>query len=111
MARGDVVSDSYVEIGNGATVDIQPASGDEWIVTWIGGSTGGIGLRGNDGANQTSDWVFANRGNNTNVSGQIQQMLTGLPLRLVITNSQYIQFAEEGSANETAMYSAVKSKD
>ena len=104
MARGDVVSDSYVAIGNGATVDIQPASGDEWVVTWIGASTGGVGIRGNDGSNATDDLVFGN-------TGQIQMMLTGRPFRLIITNAQYFRFAEEGTANETGMYSAIKSKD
>ena len=111
MARGDVVSDSYVAIGNGATVDIQPASGDEWVVTWIGASTGGVGIRGNDGSNATDDLVFGNTGSNTNETGQIQMMLTGRPFRLIITNAQYFRFAEQGTANETGMYSAIKSKD
>jgi len=55
--------------------------------------------------------VFGNTGSNTNKTGQIQMMLTGRPFRLIITNAQYFRFAEEGTASETGMYSAIKSKD
>ena len=88
MAIDDVVSDYETEVANGAQMAIQPASGDEWLVTHL--------------VCQSSDWNFRSHtsavgfqlgafGGNTGGSSQIG--ITGgfQRLSILLTNSEYIK--------------------
>ena len=111
MARGDSVTDSYVAIGSGAEVAIQPASGDEWMMMFIGVSSGDVDLKGEDGSSESGPISFPPQGDDSSAHNQLDEGHPADCFKLLLTNSQYISLQENASAGETAMYCAIKTKD
>lgn len=111
MAIDDVITDSYLSLAGSATTAVQPASGDEWVITYIGvDNSGDIRLMGYDGSNATSGLYFHPEGGNT-ATHQALNLTEGSRLRLAFTNSQYFRIENNIGATEGAMYCGFKSKD
>ena len=110
MASGDVVSDNAVTLGDNTTVDIQPASGDEWLMTHLLVDSTSWRLRGTDGTDDTQNLQLGLFGGTTTVPTKLEDI--GLhPLKLMLTNTMRLLIKNESGAEKDFMYSAVKMKD
>jgi len=107
MAIDDVISDYEAQISNGAQLSIQPASGDEWLVTHFFTEAGVWGLRPHT---DVADVNIGHWGGITVDSVELQEM--GLHnLRLFLTNSEYIKLNNATGSTKSAGYSAIKTKE
>ena len=108
MAIDDVVSDYTTSLSNNARLSLQPASGDEWLVTHVfvkdphelnpTSSTNTI-LLGPLGTNTalTADWSLGGAGQ--------------FPLAMLVTNSDYFRIKNVSGSTRNAGFSAIKTKD
>jgi hypothetical protein len=112
MAIDDVISDYEISISASATTSIQPASGDEWLVTWIGVANASVGdgkLRA-----QTSDEEFGTAllGSTTQVLASDVGYSGAMPgIKFFVSNSDYIRLTNKGSGTIIGAFSAIKTKD
>jgi LPS O-antigen subunit length determinant protein (WzzB/FepE family) len=110
MARGDIVSDTYVLISGSGTVDIQPASGDEWKMNLILMDAENVQVRGYDGSNLAElDWRPS--GSDTAVDRDWVQVMSGKLTAFFLTNSQYMRQENVGGSAVEELYSAMKIKE
>jgi len=111
MARGDVQSDLYIALGSG-TQDIQPGSGDEYLVTGLysEGSTSGAYLLGRSGGSTTGSLRAGPRGNNSNPDSRWGLAGWGLrPIKFIIDNTNFIQIIGDTAGIDVG-YSAIETK-
>lgn len=111
MADDDVISDHYVAVSSSSTVDIQPASGDEWAITWIASGLGSVAPHGDDGSSDTGVLLHHAHGDDDAPSGHLDKEVTGDPTKFLINNGQFLNLEERSGVNETVMYSAYKVSD
>ena len=112
MARNDVITDVHLAISGSSTVDVQPASGDEWNIQMAStGETSDVRLLGYDGSNATGDLLWSPHAGGTAYSAVFNLVAAGERFDLWLTNAQYVRFQEGvGNAEEIA-YFGIKTKD
>ena len=109
MAVGDVISVTEFSVGNSSNYDIRPASGVEWVLTWLGGANkAGIQIRWASVADQMRHtW----RGGNTSSAndksgfGQIQNQV-----QWPLTNTVYLKARNEGGATYRGAFCGIQTK-
>jgi hypothetical protein len=114
MARGDVISDWELSQTTGTVTSLQPASGDEWMITLIGNNNGTAGqLRLY--LQTTADIIY---GNNSGVGSselpvsQVQFLLgTAASAKVFASNTDYPRLHNGSPSTKVASYSAIKTKD
>jgi hypothetical protein len=109
MAIDDVSSDYETSVANNGYLSVQPASGDEWLVTHIimtgvvgtwdilSHTSTAIAVIGYFGGNATTDFEFGPVGLNEQA--------------WLVTNSEYIRIKNRTSGTRSMGYSAIKTKD
>ena len=111
MARGDVQSDLYIALGSG-TQDIQPADGDEYLVTGLysEGTSSGAYLLGRSGGSTTGSLRAGPRGNNSNPDSRWGLAGWGLrPVKFIISYTNFIQIIGDTGGIDVG-YSAIETK-
>ena len=112
MARNDVITDVHIAISGSSTVDVQPASGDEWNIQFAStGQTSDVSLIGYDGSSQTGQLLWAPHAGGTAYSAVFNLVAAGERFDLWLTNSQYIRFLENAGNAEEIAYYGIKTKD
>jgi hypothetical protein len=107
MAIDDVVSSYSNQIGSGASLAIQPASGDEWLVTQFIVEDGEHYLTAVSDAGQSEVGLVGDRTARTD-----DLSFWGLrEVRFFVTNAQYINLLGGGGATLNMGFSAIKTKD
>jgi hypothetical protein len=108
MAVDDVISNYFTDIADSAGLSIQPASGDEWLVTQLlAEEVGPFYVRAGDGG---SNFEIGTFGGNT--ARQSRFGLFGIrPVRFFLTNSEYIILYNESGGTDGAGYSGIKIKE
>jgi len=110
MAIDDVISDYETAVANSGYLSVQPASGDEWVVTHV------------SMCNPVSGWLLTSHSDTQGmVSGKIGGSTTadfapasswGMhQLRFLVTNSEYFRIYNGTGGTVNAGYSAIKTKD
>jgi hypothetical protein len=109
MARGDVVSDWELSVSTGGYVSIQPASGDEWLVTHMGGSgaTATMEVQMPTVANALMTALHAGE---TGVA-EIADVIYWGNAKLLLTNAEYFRVRQDSGGTTYFVYSALKTKD
>lgn len=109
MAIDDVVSDYVISTGNNAFASIQPASGDEWLLTTVLYPTSGsVGM-----APHTQDvyWSPGTYGGRTDDGTLDWDHLGARPIQLFLTNSEYVRMSNQSGGTIYLGFSAIKTKD
>ena len=108
MAIDDVVSSYQNSVANNGALSIQPASGDEWLVTQLMSQhSGTMTIRSHGDTNMTSG-IFAGA---TSVTEDMQYAGTR-SFKFLVTNSEYIKLYNNASgATKVLGFSAIKTKD
>ena len=107
MAIDDVVSDFEEQITSGSNKTIQPAAGDEWLVTQLVGESPGWTLRSHTDSGDFTGGVY---GGATAVQTSIGRH-GHRRVNLFLTNSEYIRLNNGTGGTVNAGYSAIKTKD
>jgi hypothetical protein len=109
MAADDIVSDLDEQISAGAEQDIQPSSGDEWLVkNFFFEDTGEWYLL------STDDDGHANTGRYADMADETQNdfAVVGLrPLTYLVTNTNYIRLDNGSGGTKNMGFSAIKTKE
>tara|TARA_Y100000310_G_scaffold336917_1_gene422684 strand:- start:761 stop:1087 length:327 start_codon:yes stop_codon:yes gene_type:complete len=108
MAIDDVVSSYSNQVASAASLAIQPAGGDEWLVTQFIVEDGEHYLTAvsDGGKNEMGQLAGATSGRTDDVS------LWGLrEVRFFVTNSEYINLLGGGGSTLNMGFSAIKTKD
>ena len=108
MAIDDVVSDWDLTATAGSRISIQPASGDEWMVTHV------MTLDDwNLNSHTNSDnFDLGPVGGNTAVTDHWATSGGGvLPVRMFLTNSEYVRFHNDSGGQRGLVFSAIKTKE
>jgi len=109
MAIDDIVSDYEVSVANSNFGSIQPASGDEWLVTHLLYPTNGaVGM-----APHTQDvyWAQGLFGGVTSPATLQWDDLGARPVKFLCTNSEYIRMYNSSGGTLFLGFSAIKTKD
>ena len=110
MAIDDVVSDYETSVANGSKVTIQPASGDEWLVTHILVEAPSEALWTLESHTETNDFATGLYGGDTVWSTPLG--IVGVrPYKLLLTNSEFVRLHNQAGADRYAGFSAIKTKD
>ena len=111
MARGDAITD-IITNGNNTTTWIQPASGDEWMMTHA--SIDVTRFKWNPAASESA--IFGGAGHNRNGSlaqygdvGKLERFKAKGPWKLILTNAHYLGLEYYGSFE--VWWTGVKIKD
>lgn len=109
MAIDDVISSYSNQIGDAAYFSIQPASGDEWLVTQIIVEEGASYIMTPfDDAGTISVGTLG--GNTTVLAGNVG--VWGMrSVRYFVTNSDYLRIRNDTGSTKNMGYSAIKTKD
>ena len=108
MAIDDVISNYDTAISDGNTLSIQPASGDEWLITSVGveGTSGwDFQVNGNTAVYQSGYW-----GGETGTSNGVHNFSL-CPIHFFVTNTEYLILKNGSGSTDNAGYSAIKTKD
>jgi hypothetical protein len=107
MAIDDVVSSYSNQVGSGSSLAIQPASGDEWLVTQF------IVEDGEHYLTAVSDTGKNEMGVLGGATARTDDLsFWGLrEVRFFVTNSNYINLLGGGGATLNMGFSAIKTKD
>lgn len=109
MAVGDVISVTEFSLGNSSNYDIRPASGVEWVLTWLGGENkAGTQIRWASAADQMRyTWRGGNTGNTIEKSGfgQIANQI-----QWPLTNTVYLKARNEGGATYRGAFCGIQTK-
>jgi len=112
MAVGDAISDAYISVATGTTVDIRPAAGVEWMITTIrcNSDAAYTTIRGKDSAgNSTGDLYVGLYGGAT--GNQLIISRTDMsPMKLLITNSEFIAISNNTGSTVNIAYFGVQTK-
>tara|TARA_Y100000310_G_scaffold291725_1_gene319882 strand:+ start:4433 stop:4756 length:324 start_codon:yes stop_codon:yes gene_type:complete len=107
MAVDDVVSDFDTGVATTAIGSIQPASGDEWLVTHIFAAIDNWDLLSHVDAKSYMVGLF---GGDTAAAVKITEV--GLnPVRLFMTNSEYLRVRNNDGGTRSFAFSAIKIKE
>ena len=110
MAIDDVVSDYETSVANNAKVTIQPASGDEWLVTQLLVEGPSEALWTLESHTQTNDYESGLYGGDTSYNTSLG--IVGVrTYKLLMTNSEYVRMHNQTGATRYAGFSAIKTKD
>ena len=109
MAIDDVMSDYEVSVANGAFASIQPASGDEWLVTQLMYPTNA----GVSASPHTTDiyWNQGLVGGKTAPDFLAWDDIGARPTSFLVTNSEYIRMSNQSGVTLFLGFSAIKTKD
>jgi hypothetical protein len=114
MARGDVISDWELSQASGTVTSLQPASGDEWMITLIGNNNGTIGQH-RMYLQTTADIIYGNNsgiGTSETPVSQVQFFLgTAAAAKVFASNSDYPRLHNGSPSTKVTSYSAIKIKD
>lgn len=107
MAIDDVISDYETSVANAARVSLQPASGDEWLVTdWIMlGNPWNINPHTDTSVFRVGLW-----GGSTSSTDDFAAIAMH-ESRLLLTNSEYVRFLNSTGSTGNFGFSAIKTKD
>lgn len=106
MAIDDVMSDYENDASSDAFISIQPASGDEWMVTHLLSENDVAVLCPHTGDGPYRDGHWGGSTATALDNGAVGQH----QLRIMVTNSEYVRW-RNGSGTAQMAYSAIKSKD
>jgi len=107
MAVNDVVSDYETNVGDNGRESIRPASGDTWLITHIVMDYGGSGWQLTPQAN-TNEMAIGYWGGNTSVTNNLKEAVGLHPVKILVTNTEYIRLRNySGSAGHFG-FSAIK---
>ena len=107
MARGDIRSDWYVALGT-SNLDIQPADGDEYLITGWASETNGPVVHGRAGSDHTGAFQLGDFGATTgNASALDNSGFT--PVKIPITYANFIEFDGQTSGVDIG-YSILETK-
>jgi hypothetical protein len=110
MAIDDVVSDYETDVANNARMSVQPASGDEWLITQAltisAGSNTGISPHTVNGDYNMGLW-----GGGTADEQLLLSDVGVHPVKFLVTNSEYIRLFNSSGGTITMGFSAIKTKD
>jgi hypothetical protein len=110
MAVNDVISDYNEQVANGAEMDIQPASGDEWLITHVLQSQTGSGVHLRSHTSDENAYVGMWGGQTATTTDRFDRM--GLhECRFLLTNSEYIRLHNAAGATHTFGFSGIKIKE
>jgi hypothetical protein len=110
MARGDVQADWYIALGSG-TVDIQPGSGDEYVLLVVLSEEVGTSamLSGRAGGSTTGLFITGGYG----ASGEDSRMGVGgqgvHPIQVFMTNGNFMQIVGDTAGIDVG-YGAMETK-
>lgn len=107
MAIDDVMSDYDNQIANGAYLTVQPASGDEWLLTacLVEGDNWELSGHSDAGTIRIGLW-----GGSTGAS--VNWEFIGLnEVAFLLTNGEHIRILNNSGATKNGGFSAIKSKD
>ena len=108
MAIDDVISDFETSVAATAILSIQPASGDEWLVTQI--NCPGTMLYGLLSQTVTQALKPGHYGGETAESQDLGDVGTH-PIKFLLTNSDYLRVQNNSGSTREFGYSAIKTKD
>jgi len=107
MAIDDVISDYDNDVLTTAQLTIQPASGDEWLVTHLLVEAASWSLRPHT---NTADFQTGLHGGDTTVGTNLDD--PGMhPVKLFLTNGEYIKLQNGAGGTQNGGFSAIKTKD
>jgi len=92
MARGDVISVNHSTIGNGATIDIRPASGVEWNIRFMTASGRYARLHTNSGTYELKCGLEAGGTTPSNDADESFVVMHASRIDLYVNNSQSVRF-------------------
>lgn len=108
MAIDDVISDYDNQITNGARLAIQPASGDEWLVTLAFCEGTGWNINPNSDTANNRAGIY---GGATAATDDLS-LSTGInKFKLLVTNSAYVRWLNSVGSTRNGGFSAIKTKD
>ena len=108
MAVDDVISDYFTDVANASAFSIQPASGDEWLITHVlVEETGPWYINPHTTAANWEVGLFGGAtGRNSNYEEYgVQQV------RFFLTNSEYIRLYNYSGGTDSAGFSGIKIKE
>jgi len=108
MAVDDIISDYFTDITNGADLSIQPASGDEWLITHLlVEETGPWNVIPGDGGGYQDVGLYG--------GATVRQAIIGeygvREVCFFLTNSEYILLHNASGGTDSAGYSGIKIKE
>jgi hypothetical protein len=111
MAIDDVMSDYDNAVSSGSALAVQPASGDEWLVTqfFLCGAIATWDLQSHTNSEHTCAGLWGG-----NVAGNAFEIgiEVGLhPVRYLVSNSEYIRLSNRTGSTQNTGFSAVKMKE
>ena len=108
MAVDDVISDYETSVANGARMSIQPASGDEWLLTNLLSEYAPYHLNPHT---NTAEFNTGAMGGNTG-SGDDFGAFGGIRgTRFLVTNSEYLRLENTSGATSIMGFSGIKTKE
>ena len=107
MARGDIRSDWYVALGT-SNLDVQPADGDEYLITGWASETNGPVVHGRAGSDHTGAFQLGNFGAMTG-NASILDTSGYTRLKIPITYGNFIEFDGQTSGVDIG-YSILETK-
>ena len=109
MAVDDVISDYETSVADNARSSIQPASGDEWLLTHIGIDYASSWLMTSH--TNTDEWAAGVVGGITAVANDILPHGIVTIYSFLLTNGEYIRVKNASGSSGHFGYSAIKTKD
>jgi len=107
MARGDIRSDWYVALGT-SNLDIQPADGDEYLITGWASETNGPVIHGRAGSDHTGPFQLGDFGAMT-ANASIIDTSGYTPVKIPITYANFIEFDGQNAGVDIG-YSILETK-
>ena len=109
MAIDDVISNFDTDVSNGARLSLQPASGDEWLLTHVGVAIAGAWQMTSH--TNTDEWHAGTVTTQTGLTNDIAQTGFFRQYRLFLTNGEYVRVKNATGGTASMGYSAIKTKD
>lgn len=108
MAVGDAISVMEFSVNNVSSYTIRPASGVEWVLTWLGGANKtGIMIRWGTVLDQMR---YAWRGGNTDAQDKASFGSIGNQVKWTLTNTVYMMARNEGGATYRGAFCGIQTK-
>jgi hypothetical protein len=110
MAADDVISKFETAVGNNARLAIQPASGDEWLLTHFGIDYSSSSWLMTSHTN-TDEWAAGVVGGVTAVANDFLYHGITTIYTFLLTNGEHIRVKNASGSTGNLGYSAIKTKD
>jgi len=108
MAVDDVISNYFTDVADTGSLSIQPASGDEWLITHVlAEEVGPWYIIPGDGGGNLEVGTYGG----TTVRNARQAFSGIRQVRFFLTNSEYITLYNESGGTDGAGYSGIKIKE